>query len=157
LAYQTDVTRVGTYMLCREVSSRAYPEIGVPDQHHAVSHHQSNPDKLAQYTRINTYHVDLFAYLLAKLRSTPDGDGSLLDHVSILFGGGLGDGDIHQHHNLPLLLAGGGGSLKGGRHLRYAETPMTNLFVTLLDRVGIQSPQFGDSTGALKLEGLSDL
>jgi hypothetical protein len=158
LAYQADITRVSTYMLCREVSSRTYPEIGVSDQHHAVSHHQSDPDKLAQYAKINVYHTQLFAYFLEKLRSTPDGDGTLLDNVVLLYGGGLGDGDIHEHHNLPVLLAGGGaGRLHGGRHLRYPEAPMTNLFVTLLDKVGVRVEKFGDSSGPLSLEGLSDV
>jgi hypothetical protein len=120
-----------------------------------VSHHQDNPELLAKYAKINAYHIQLFGYFLEKLRATPDGDGSLLDHVMILYGSGLGDGNQHDHHQLPIVVAGGGcGQLKGGRHLQYSETPMTNLLVTLLDKVGVPVEKLGDSTGRLKLDSL---
>ena len=157
LAYQTDLTRVGTYMLSREVSSRAYPEIGVPDAHHGTSHHQNDPMKLEKLAKINTFHINLFAYFVEKLRSTPDGDGTLLDHSMLVYGSGISDGNIHFHLDLPtVVVGGGGGRLKGGRHLRYGtDTPVTNLYVSLLDKLGVPVEKFGDSTGSLKY--LSDI
>ena len=157
LAYQTDMTRVGTFMLSREVSGRAYPEIGVPDSHHGCSHHQNDPAKLEKLARINTFHMQQFAYFLDKLQSTPDGDGTLLDHSMLIYGSGISDGNIHFHMDLPVVMVGGGGgTLKGGRHLRYADdTPLTNLYVSVLGKLGIPVEQFGDSTG--KLEYLSEI
>ena len=156
LAFQADVTRVFTFLIGREQSAQSYPEIGVPDPHHATSHHQLDPGKLEQYAKINTYHVDLLAAFLDRLQSTPDGDGSLLDHSLILYGGGISDGDQHSHIDLPLVLAGGGaGQLRGNRHVRYpTDTPMTNLLLAMLDKAGVHADQFGDSTGHLSLEPL---
>ena len=157
LAYQTDMTRVGTFMLSREVSGRAYPEIGVPDSHHGCSHHQNDPAKLEKLAKINTFHMQQFAYFLDKLQSTPDGDGTLLDHSMLIYGSGISDGNIHFHMDLPVVMVGGGGgTLKGGRHLRYTDdTPLTNLYVSVLGKLGIPVEQFGDSTG--KLEYLSEI
>lgn len=160
LAYQTDLTRVSTFLIGREKSSRSFPEIGVPEPHHPVSHHQNRPDLLEKKARIDTFHVKLLAHFLDKLRSTPDGDGSLLDHAMILYGAGMADSDGHVHHDVPILLAGGGaGQLKGGRHLRVGteakETPLTNLHITLLEKMGIPAEQLGDSTGRIEL--LSDI
>ena len=149
LALQADVTRVITMQLARETSTRTYPEIGVPDAHHPTSHHTNIPEKLAKLAKINAYHVSLFAYFLDKLKSTSDGDGSLLDHSMFLYGSGMGNPDVHDHVNLPIIIAGGGaGSLKGARHIRYAEaTPLANVHLTLLDKVGIHQDRFGDSQG----------
>ena len=157
LAYQCDLTRVATFMIGKEVSGRSYPEIGVPDGHHACSHHQNDPVKLEKLAKINRYHVQHFAYFLEKLRTTPDGDGSLLDHSVFVYGSGISDGNIHFHLDLPMLVVGGGaGTLHGGRHLKYAsDTPLSNLYVTLLDKLGLPLDQFGDSTG--QLDYLADL
>jgi hypothetical protein len=153
LAYQSDVTRVNTFQYGRELSLRSYPWIGVPDAHHGVSHHGGNPASVLGYTKINAYHVALFAGFLEKMRSTPDGDGSLLDHSTFLYGAGMSDGDLHSPLDLPLVLAGGGcGRLKGGRHLKYAldaKSRMSNLLVTLLEKVGVTEEKIGDSTGEL--------
>jgi len=149
LALQADITRVITFQMAREVSTRTYPQIGVPEAHHPISHHQNNAEKIAKLTKINTYHVSLFSYFLDKLKSTPDGDGSLLDHSMYLLGSGMGNPDVHDHTQLPILVAGGGGgALKGGRHINYAEpTPMANLLLTMMDKAGIEMDQFADSTG----------
>jgi hypothetical protein len=157
LAYQCDLTRVITFMMGREFSGRTYPEIGVPDAHHPTSHHQNDPEKLAKLTKINTYQAVQFAYYLEKLRSTSDGDGSLLDHMMIIYGAGMSDSNAHSPVNLPILLGGGGaGQLKGGRHVRYSrDTPLANLHVTLLDKLGTHVDRIADSSGVL--EGLSDL
>ena len=158
LAFQADITRVFTYLIGREQTAQSYPEVGVPDAHHTVSHHQMDPAKLEQYAKINTYHVDLLAGFLKRLADTPDGDGTLLDQSLILYGGGISDGDQHSHIDLPLILAGGGGGqVQGNRHLRYpTDTPMANLLLTMLDKAGVVHPeQFGDSTGVLNLEPLS--
>jgi len=151
LAFQADITRVITFQLAREASSRTYPEIGVPDAHHPTSHHRDRPEQLEKLAKINTYHMSLYAYFLEKLRATPDGDGSLLDHGIYMLGSGMGNPDVHDHRNLPALVAGGGnGKLKGGRHIRYAErTPMANLHLTLLDKVGVKLDSFGDSAGKI--------
>jgi len=151
LAYQADLTRVITFAFGREASYRTFPEIGVTDPHHALSHHQNNDQKLANLAKVNTYHVQTFAYYLDKLRATQDGDGTLLDHTLLLYGSGMSDGNLHNHSPLPIVLAGGGaGRLKGGRHLRYpAETPMTNLLLSMLDMAGVQEDRLGDSTGRL--------
>ena len=152
LAYQTDMTRVSTFLLSREVSPRPYPEIGIPEAHHGLSHHQHRPEQMARCAKINHYHVEQFAYFLEKMRATPDGDnGSLLDNTVVLYGSGISDSDAHLHNNLPLLVAGGGaGQIKGGMHLRFREaTPLANLHLTLLGRLGVPLESLGDSTGAL--------
>ena len=151
LAWQADVTRVGTLMMARETSPRTFPQIGVPDQHHTVSHHRNDPDYMARKAKIDLYHVSLLSRFLQKLRDTPDGDGNLLDHSMTVYGGGIGNGNLHEHTNLPCLVAGGGGGrLKGGRHLAYPEdTPMANLLLTILDKAGVPAEKLGDSTGLL--------
>jgi hypothetical protein len=147
LAFQADQTRVFTFMLARELSQRSYPQVGVPEPHHATSHHQDDPVKLAKLVKIQTYHVTLFAHFLEKLRSTPDGDGSLLDHSLILYGSAMSNSNLHNHKPLPILVAG---DVKGNRHLKFAEeTPMANLLVTLLNRAGVPADKVGDSTGPL--------
>jgi Protein of unknown function (DUF1552) len=152
LAYQSDLTRVITFMYGREQTDRPYPQIGVPEPHHSLTHHQNDPTKMEKCTKIQLYHVKLFADYLEKLRTTPDGDGSLLDHVMLLYGGGISNSDRHTHGPLPtLLLGGGGGTIKGGRHLVYPEdTPLTNLQVTLLNKMGVPAEKLGDSTGQFK-------
>ncbi len=161
LAYQVDMTRVFTFMLGRELNGRAYPELGIPDSHHGLSHHRDDPAKLAQMAKINTYHVSLFADFLDELASTPDGDGSLLDHSLLLYGAALSDSNKHSHFDLPLVLVGGAaGQLKGGRHLQYPrDTPMTNLLMSQLDKAGVRLDDgLGDSTGRLvELAPLADL
>jgi uncharacterized protein DUF1552 len=149
LALQADITRVITFQMAREVSTRTYPQIGVPEAHHPTSHHANNPDKLAKLAKINAYHVSLFAYFLDKLKSTRDGDGTLLDNSLYLLGSGMGNPDVHDHRQLPILVAGGaGGRLKGGRHINYKEpTPMANLLLTMLDKAGVAMDKFADSTG----------
>ena len=156
LAYQADITRVFSLMLGREQTARTFPWIGVSDGHHAVSHHQDNPEKIAAIARINAYQVGLLAYLLQRLAATPDGEGSLLDHSMLLYGSGISNGNLHDHKNLPILVAGGGGRFEGGRHIRYREqTPMANLLLGLLDRAGVHLDRFGDSTGRIDLEPLA--
>lgn len=156
LALQADITRVITFQLAREVSTRTYPQIGVPEAHHPISHHSNNPEKLAKLAKINAYHVSLFAYFLDRLKATPDGDGTLLDNSLYLLGSGMGNPDVHDHRQLPVLLAGGGaGSLRGGRHINYDKpTPMANLLLTVMDKAGIAMDRFADSTG--KLEELGE-
>jgi len=151
LAYQTNVTRVFTFMVAREESNKTYPQIGVHDGHHATSHHQNKPEKIDKLVKIQSYHIGLFARFLDKLKSTPDGDGSLLDHSVLLYGSNMSNSNVHNHFPLPNLLVGGGaGTLKGGRHLRYEDhTPMTNLLVSAMDKAGIRQETLGDSTGRL--------
>ena len=151
LAYQTDLTRVSTFMFGKEVSGRSFPEIGVPGGHHGYSHHQNIPENLEMLARINTHHVRQFGYFLEKMQATPDGDGSLLDHSLFIYGSGISDGNLHFHLDLPTLLAGGAaGRVRGGRHLRYpSDTPVANLHVAVLDKLGLPVEAFGDSTGAL--------
>jgi hypothetical protein len=151
LAYQANITRVFTFMMAREVSNRTYPQVGVPDGHHATSHHQNRADKIEKLVKIQNYHVSLMAKFLAKLQATPDGDGSLLDHSVLLYGSNMSNSNAHNHFPLPNLLIGGAaGRLKGGRHLRYEDhTPMTNLLLTMLDKAGIELESLGDSTGRL--------
>lgn len=152
LAYQTDLTRVVTFMIGRESSGRTFPQFGISEGHHPLSHHQNDPAKLAKLTTINTYHISLFAQFLDKLRATPDGDGSLLDHVMIVYGSGMSNGNGHDPMNLPILLAGGGsGELKSGRHIRVAKnTPLSNFHLTVLDKLGVRtSEKMYDSTGRL--------
>ena len=153
LAYRADITRVFTFTLGKEQTNQPYPQVGVNDSHHAISHHQNDPVKLEKGHKINKYHVELLAYFLGKLKNTPEGEGNLLDHSLVLHGGGISDADAHSHINLPLVLVGGGGGmLHGGRVLRYApETPMNNLHLALLNKVGVGLDRFGDSTGALSL------
>lgn len=148
LAWQGDVTRVITFQLARETSNRAYPEIGISEGHHPLTHNGGDPEKLAKVARINAMHVGFFAYYLEKLRATPDGNGNLLDHSILLYGSGMGNSDIHDHRNLPIVVAGGlAGKANGGRHINYAnETPLANLHLTLLDRVGVRQESFSDST-----------
>jgi hypothetical protein len=152
LAFQTDSTRIATVMLANEGSNRPYRNLNISRGHHELSHHQGNAENHRQIRDINRFHVQQFAYLLNKLRAIPEGDGTLLDHCMVLYGAGLADGDRHDHGNLPLVMAGrGGGSVLPGRHVQYAaETPMCNLLVSMLDRVGAPVPSFGDSTGALR-------
>lgn len=153
LAYQADITRVFSMIFARELSSRTFAHIGVPEQHHGVSHHRNDPELIAKKAKIDVYHVQLLSYFLTKLQATRDGDGSLLDHSLILFGGGMGDGNLHRHFDLPTLLAGRlGGQIKPGRHLAYPDnTPMTNLLLTMLDKAGVRMDKLGDSTGPLSL------
>jgi hypothetical protein len=157
LALQADVTRVITFQLARETSTRTYPEIGVPDPHHPLTHHGNDPEKVARMAKINAFHVSLFAYFLEKLKSTPEGDGCLLDHGLYTYGSGMGDPNVHSHVDLPILVAGGGaGRLKGARHIKYAEpTPLANLHLTLLEKVGVRLDAFADSKG--KVEELLSL
>jgi hypothetical protein len=152
LAWQGDVTRVITFQLARETSNRTYPEIGVSEPHHPLTHNGGDPEKLAKVAQINAFHVSLFADLLEKLKATPDGDGSLLDHTVYLYGSGMGNPDVHDHVNLPILVAGGaGGRHKGGRHIRYAEpAPLANLHLTLLAKVGVHVDSFADSQGTIR-------
>ena len=149
LALQGDVTRVITFQLARETSSRTYPEIGVPDPHHPLSHHGNDPDKIARMAKINQFHVSLFAEFLGKLKVTQDGNGSLLEHSVYLYGSGMGNPNVHDHINLPILVAGGAaGGMKGGRHIRFGKTtPLANLHLTLLDKVGVPLDSFADSDG----------
>ena len=148
LALQADVTRVITFQMAREASTRTYPQIGVDEAHHPVSHHANQPDKLSKLAKINAYHVSLFAYLLGRMKATPDGDGTLLDHTVYLLGSGMGNPHIHDHTNLPAVVAGG---RNGGRHIKYASPmPLANVHLTLLERVGVHQEKFGDSTGLIE-------
>ncbi|HJT87061.1 MAG TPA: DUF1552 domain-containing protein, partial [Bryobacteraceae bacterium] len=151
LAFQADITRVCAFMMCREVSYRTFPQIGVPDPFHATSHHQDLPEKLEKLTKINTYHVGLVAYLLEKLKATRDGDGTLLDHSLILYGSSMSNSNVHNHAPLPVFVAGGGcGAMKGGRHVKCPEdTPMANLLMTVLQKAGVHEDKVGDSTGLI--------
>ena len=157
LAFQSDLTRVISFMLSKEQSARPYPQIGVPEAHHPLSHHNNIPELIAQMSKVNRYHTQLFSQYLAKLRATPDGDGSLLDHMTILYGSGISNSTGHSGENLPLLVVGGGaGRLKGGRHLAYSGQPsMANLLVTLMDKLNVPVERLGGSTGRLPLDTLS--
>ena len=151
IAFQTDMTRVVTMMMGREGSMRTYPEIGVPDPHHPLTHHRGNAEWIERVTQVNELHMQLFAGFIRKLQETPDGDGSLLDHSTIVYGSGLSDGNRHTHEDLPVLLVGGGSGFRLGSHVAYPkDTPMTNLYLTLLDRMGVQAEQIGDSTGRIE-------
>jgi len=151
LALQGDVTRVITFQLARETSNRTYPEIGVPDPHHPLSHHGNNPEKVALMAKINSFHVSLFAEFVLKLKKTTDGNGSLLDHSLYLYGSGMGNPNVHDHTNLPTIVAGGGaGKMRGGRHIQYNKpTPLANLHLSLLNKVGVPMESFADSTGTV--------
>ena len=157
VAFQTDQTRIATFMLAREGSNRTYREIGVPGGHHGLTHHRNDEEKIRKISKINRYHMELFSYFLKRLDSIQEGDGTLLDHSMVLYGSGLADGNKHTHHDLPVLVAGrAAGGLHPGRHLRYdTETPMANLYLTLLDRMGVHPETIGDSTG--RLEHLTDI
>jgi hypothetical protein len=157
IAFQADLTRVATMMVGREGSLQSYPEIGVPDPHHPLTHHQNNPEWIEKVARINLHHVELFAHFVSRLAATPDGDGSLLDHSMVVYGSAIADGNKHTHEGLPVLLVGrGGGSLRSGRHVAYTkDVPLTNLYLTLLDRMGIHPEAIGDSTG--RIEHLTDV
>jgi len=152
IAFQTDMTRIVTYMLAHEGSNRAYRSIGISDGHHSVTHHQHDPEKIAKVVKINELHARTFAYLVDKLRSTPDGDGSLLDHSMILYGSSISDGNAHTHFDLPLVLVGGAaGQIQCGRHIRYAKgTPMNNLLLAMLGKAGVPIEHLGDSTGRVQ-------
>src|SRR5206468_4651230 len=159
LAFQSDLTRVISFMIGKEQSARPYPQIGVPEAHHPLSHHDNIPELIAHMSKINRYHVELFSKYLAKLRATPDGDGSLLDHMTILYGAGISNSQRHAGDNLPILLVGGGsGRLKGGRHIVYKEKPsMANLLVTLMDKMDVPVEKVGGSNGKLSVDTLSGL
>jgi hypothetical protein len=152
LAMQGDITRVITFQLARETSTRTYPEIGVSDPHHPLTHHGNDPEKIEKVAKINRFHVSLFAEFLEKLKATPEGDGSLLDHSLYLYGSGMGNPNLHDHHNLPIIVAGGAaGSVRGGRHIQFdTPTPLANLHLTLLDKVGVKLDSFADSQGKVK-------
>jgi len=156
LAFQSDLTRVITFMIAKEQSARPYPQIGVPEAHHPLSHHDNVPELIAKMSKINTYHTQLLAGYLTKLRATPDGDGNLLDHMTILYGSGISNSTGHSGDNLPLmLLGGGGGTLKGGRHIRYTDKPLNaNLLVTIMDKMGMPVKQVGASSGKLSIDPL---
>ena len=157
LAFQSDLTRVISFMIGKEQSARPYPQIGVPEAHHPLSHHNDIPELIAHMSKINRYHTQLFSQYLSKLRATPDGDGSLLDHMTILYGSGISNSTRHSGENLPLLVVGGGGGrLKGGRHVSYSDKPtMANLLVTLMDKMDVPVDHLGGSTGRLPLDTLS--
>ncbi|RPH59102.1 MAG: DUF1552 domain-containing protein [Acidobacteria bacterium] len=159
LAFQSDLTRVISFMIGKEQSARPYPQIGVPEAHHPLSHHENRPELVAHMSKINRYHIELFSRYLAKLRATPDGEGSLLDHMTILYGSGISNSQRHSGDNLPLLVVGGGaGRLKGGRHLTYSDKPpMGNLLVTLMDKLDVPVERLGGSTSRLPIDTLSGL
>jgi hypothetical protein len=152
LSYQANITRVITFMVSREVSNRTYTQVGVTDGHHAISHHQNRAEKMAKNVLIQTFNVNQFKGFLEKLKSMPDGDGSLLDHTLLLYGSNMSNSNAHDHFPLPNLVVGGAaGRMKGGRHLKYEDhTPMTNLLMTMLDKVGVKQETLGDSTGTLE-------
>jgi hypothetical protein len=154
LAFQTDTTRISTFLLAHDGSNRAFPEIGVNDQHHGISHHQRDPDKLEKIAKIDEYYCRRFAYFLEKLKGIKEGSGTLLDNCMIVYGGGISDPDEHSHRDLPVILAGGGGgTLKPGRHVRVDNEPMCNLYLSMLDRVGVKEDRLGDSTARLEVIG----
>ena len=156
LAYQCDLTRVITLMVGHEHSGMTYPQIGVPDAHHPISHHQQEPEKVAKVAKINAYHMQMFARYLEKLQAAPDGDGTLLDHMTLMYGAGMADSNSHSPIDIPMILAGGGaGNLKGGRHIRFKNTPLANLHLTLLDQLGVRWDHIGDSTGRVDAKILS--
>jgi Protein of unknown function (DUF1552) len=153
LAFQADITRVTTFMYGAEQRARMYPEIGLNESHHSMSHHGNTPENFAKYTKLCTWHVDLFAYLVEKMRSTPDGDGTLLDHSMLMIGGGMSDGNIHSHMDVPIALVGGAGGMKGNRHMATKMgTPLSNLLVGLVNHAGVPIDSFGDSTAVIDLD-----
>jgi hypothetical protein len=151
VAFQTDLTRVFTFLFVRESSIRSYPQIGIPDSHHPLSHHQNNPEKLAKQAKLNGYHLKMLADFVAKLEATPEGDGSLLDHTMMLYGSGMSDSNLHTHKNVPtLVVAGKQSGIAGNRYLHFPDgTPLANLQLTMLEKLGIPMEKFGDSTGQL--------
>jgi hypothetical protein len=153
LAFQADITRVSTFMMARENVNRSYSEIGLPEAHHSMSHHGNNPGKMADFSKLNTYHVDTLAYFLKKLQAIRDGDGTLLDHSVVLYGSGMSDGNVHNNYSVPVVVVGGRDQqIKGNRHLRYPKgTPLANLSLSLMDKLGVNVERFGDSTGELDL------
>ena len=153
LAFQADITRVSTFMMARENITRSYPEIGLPEAHHSISHHDNNPVKMKAYAKLNNYHVDTLAYYIKKLDSIRDGDGTLLDHTAVLYGGGMSDANVHNNYNVPVVVVGGKTvQLKGNRHVKFAKgTPLANLMLGLLDRFGVHAERFGDSTSVIDL------
>ena len=153
LAFQSDITRITTLMFAGERSGRSYPQAGVPDSHHSVSHHDNTPEKLAKVARIDTFHVQQLAYFLGKLHDTPDGDGTLLDNSMLMYGAGISNGNVHDHSPLPVLLCGGGaGKLEGGRHIAYKnEPPLSNVLRSVLDQVDVHIDRLGESTGVAEL------
>jgi hypothetical protein len=153
LAFQTDTTRLATFMLAHDGSNRSFPDLGVPDAHHYLSHHQRDPQKLEKIAKIDQFYLRQFGYFLDKMKSVKEGDKTLLDSSMVVFGGGIGDGDRHNHDNLPILLAGrGGGTLTPGKRVVLpGETPMTNLYLSMLDRLGVPAEKVGDSTGKLEV------
>jgi Protein of unknown function (DUF1552) len=153
LAFQADITRVSAFMMARENINRSYPEIGLPEAHHSMSHHGNNPEKMKNFAKLNTYHVETMTYFLRKLDSVPDGDGTLLDHTIVLYGGGMSDANVHNNYSVPVVLAGGRGlQLKGNRHVKYPKgTPLANLMLGLMDRFGLTVDKFGDSTAEIDL------
>jgi hypothetical protein len=153
LAWQAEITRVSTFLTCKELSNAVYPKSGVRDAFHVLSHHSNIQENKDRYAQLNRYHVGLLAYFLDKLKSTPDGDGTLLDHSVVLYGSGMGDGNGHDHTNLPIVVAGGGsGRLSGGQHVALPkDTPMSNLLLSLLDVLQVPADRFGDSTGRVSL------
>ncbi len=158
LAFQADITRVTTFMYGGEQRARMYPEIGLNESHHGMSHHGDNPENLQKYARLCTWHVELFAYLVEKMRNTPDGDGTLLDHSLLMIGGGMSDGNIHSHMDVPIALVGGAGGLKGNRHIATTMgTPLSNLLVDVIVRAGVPVDSFGDSTGELDLDAATSV
>lgn len=153
LAFQADITRVSTLMMARENVNRSYPEIGLPEAHHSMSHHGNNPEKMKVFTKLNTYHVETFAYFLNKLKGIPDGDGNLLDNTVVLFGSGMSDGNVHNNYSVPVVVVGGKNlHLKGNRHVKYPKgTPLANLMLGVMDRFGVDENKFGDSTSEIDL------
>jgi hypothetical protein len=153
LAFQTDLTRVFTFVMVRESSIRSYPEVGVPDSYHPLSHHQNSAEKLARVAKVNTFHVNQLAYLVDKLATTQEGDGTLLDQTAILYGSGMSDGNLHIPTNVPTVLVSGKGfDIKGNRYVQVEErTPLANLQLSVLERFGLPMEQFGDSNGELNL------
>jgi hypothetical protein len=153
LAFQADITRVTSFMMARENVNRSYGEIGLPEAHHSMSHHGNNPEKMAEFSKLNTYHVETLAYLLKKLDAIADGDGTLLDRTVVLYGSGMSDGNTHNNYNVPVVVVGGRDQhLKGNRHLRYPKgTPLANLSLSLIEKFGVDLDRFGDSTGELDL------
>jgi hypothetical protein len=153
LAWQADVTRVTTVMFAKEVSNAVFPASGIRDPFHNLSHHSNVPDNITKLAQLNQYHVKTFAYLVQKLKETPDGEGTLLDHSLLMYGSGMSNSNQHDHDPLPIVLAGGAaGKLKGGRHIRVAQkTPLSNLLLAMLDKLGVPDQSFGDSTGAVDI------
>jgi hypothetical protein len=153
LAFQADITRVSSLMMARENVNRAYPEIGLPEAHHSMSHHGNNPEKMKAFTKLNTYHVEMLGYYLTKLKETSDSDGSLLDSTVVLYGSGMSDGNVHNNFNVPVVVMGGKTlNIKSNRHMKYPKgTPLANLMLGIMDRYGVEADRFGDSTSEIDL------